>query len=112
MAALDRDRLCGAIRSDDGFYFHASLELHTTGKAGILRNDTRYNLATAFRFLRPAEARRENTTTKNSGQYGSPRRHEMSVRSFRRLWKITAVTFPRGTELTSLEPPAEPPPFI
>ena len=31
MSALNRDRLRGPVRSDHGFYFHASLQLHATG---------------------------------------------------------------------------------
>ena len=55
MSALDCDRLYGTVRRDDGFHFHASLELHTTGKAGILWIDPNYNLAIPFYFLRPTE---------------------------------------------------------
>ncbi len=55
MAALDFDRPCGAVRSDHCFDFHASLKLHTTGKAGVLRSDADYDLAVTFCFLREGD---------------------------------------------------------
>jgi hypothetical protein len=68
MSALNRDRFCGPVRSDHGFYFHASLQLHTTGEAGILGTDAGYNLAIAFRsLLCAAQAKREKPTTEKSG---------------------------------------------
>jgi hypothetical protein len=61
MPSLDFDRLCRAVRSDHCFDFHASLELHSTGKAGVLRSDADYNLAVILCFLCEGQAARENT---------------------------------------------------
>jgi hypothetical protein len=58
---FDFDRFCGAVRSDHCFDFHASLEFHTTDKAGVLRSNADYNLAVTLCFLREGEAARENT---------------------------------------------------
>ena len=45
VSAFDPDCLRETIWRDHSFHLHASLALHTTGKVGILRSHSGYNLA-------------------------------------------------------------------